>query len=70
MLVPKHHLIETTDGQKYDPQTIWDKVKQTIRLQNCMVDGLWGCALIGQDTQNNLLYLFASRLNVDFIEQF
>ncbi len=68
--VPKHHIIETTDGQKYEAEALFKKRKQPVRLSHCMVDGIWGCAVISQDAKGDLLYLFASRLNVNFLEQF
>jgi Transposase DDE domain len=67
--VPKHHIIETTDGQQHVAETIWKKRQQTVRFKHCMVDGVWGSAVVTTDAKGDLLYLFGTA-NVEYLEQF
>jgi transposase len=67
--VPKHHIIENTKGQKYLAEDLWKNTKQPIRFKHCMVDGVWGSAVIDTDAKGDLLFLFGTA-NVDYLEQF
>jgi Transposase DDE domain len=67
--VPKHHIIEATDGQQYLAEDLWKSRKQPIRFKECMVDGVWGSAVITTDAKGDLLYLFGTA-KVDYLEQF
>lgn len=68
--VPKSHIIEATDGEQYQAEKLWLKRGQNIYFNHAMVDGVWGCVFIGQDAKKELLFLFASRLNVKTLDQF
>jgi hypothetical protein len=67
--VPKSHLIETTDHEKYHAQEVWDRNKRPVKFQTCQVDGVWGSALVSIDAKGELLYLFGNA-NVDYFDQF
>lgn len=67
--VPKHHIIETTDGQKYSAEMVLQNRGQTTRFKHCMVDGVWGSAVITKDAKGELLFLFGTA-NVHYLEQF
>ena len=67
--VPKHHIIETLDGQQHLAEDLWKNSKQAIRFKHCRVDGVWGSAVITTDAKGDLLYLFGTA-NVDYLEQF
>ena len=68
--VPKHHIIETVDGQQYLAEALWQKRKQPIHFDHAMVDGIWGSVLVSKDAKGELLFLFSYRLNVKFLDQF
>jgi transposase len=67
--VPKSHYIHTVNGEILQAESIWNKHKKTTRFQHCMVDGVWGCAVVSQDAKGELLFLF-SNANVNYLEQF
>jgi Transposase DDE domain len=67
--VPKHHIIETEDGQQHLAEALWKNSKKPIRFKHCMVDGVWGSVVITTDAKGDLLYLFGTA-NVHYLEQF
>lgn len=67
--VPKHHIIEATNGQQYLAEDLWKNNNKPTRFKHCMVDGVWGCAVIATDAKGELLYLFGTA-NINYLEQF
>lgn len=67
--VPKNHYIHTTNGDVLQAEFVWKTHKKPTRFQHCMVDGVWGCAVVSQDAKGELLFLF-SNANVNYLEQF
>jgi hypothetical protein len=67
--VPKHHFIETTDGKQHLAEELWKNSKQPIRFKHCIIDGVWGSAVVATDAKGELLFLFGTA-NVNYLEQF
>jgi hypothetical protein len=69
--IPKSHLIESEDGQIYQPDALWQKAKKgndKIEFQSCLVDNVWGAASISTDAKGELLFLFGSA-KAKFLDQ-
>lgn len=68
--VPKHHKITTTDGLNSKTQRIetWLADRKTIRLKNCMVDGIWA-NVYAKQLQDDILFLFGTA-KVEYLAQF
>lgn len=61
--VPKSHYIENINQTKFKAEDVWAKHKQRTDksiFEHCMVDGVWGGAMITTDAKGELLYLFGT----------
>jgi len=56
--LPKHHLIERSEGQVFLPQEL--AREQALHLKDCLVDGVWGQVYLKRLAAGDLLYLFGS----------
>jgi len=68
--VPRHHKITRYDGIEESRQTVETILGQrkTIRIQQCMVDGIWGNVYAKRLKDGDLLFLFGTT-KVEYLAQ-
>lgn len=69
MRMPKHHLITTINGDKYEISDLTFKPNTPIIFQNCQVDGILGHAWIQALADGDYLFLFGTA-TIKFMGQF